>query len=126
MKNINIKVLEEDISLKEFCVNHNLESEIVSKYLGGELEYYRYGRVIDNGKDLFYIAEGNYDCVIIKATGEKYILNTEIQDFPSEIRYEYFFDNDLVVSYDANEDCSVDFLFEFSTERYVGFLKTNL
>lgn len=36
-----------------------------------------------------------------------------------------FFDNDLVVSYDANEDCSLDFLFEVSTERSVGFFKTN-
>lgn len=34
-----------------------------------------------------------------------------------------FFDNDLAVNYDANEDCSLDFLFEFSTERSVGFLK---
>lgn len=125
MKDINIKVLEKDISLKEFCIKYNLELETVSKLLKDELEYYRYGKVINNGRDLFYISERNYDCTIIKVTGEKYILDTEIQDFPSEIRYEYFFDNDLVVSYDANEDCSLDFLFEFSTERNVGFLKTN-
>lgn len=125
MKDINIKVLEKDISLKEFCTKYNLELETVSKLLKDELEYYRYGKVINNGRDLFYISERNYDCTIIKVTGEKYILDTEIQDFPSEIRYEYFFDNDLVVSYDANEDCSLDFLFEFSTERNVGFLKTN-
>ena len=125
MKNISINVLDEDISLKNFCIKYNVEIETISRKLKDEIEYYRCGKAIDNGKDLFYISERYYDCTIIKATGEKYILNTEIEEFPSEIRYEYFFDNDLVVSYDANEDCSLDFLFEFSSERSVGFFKTN-
>lgn len=120
----DIKIVKEDMSLEEVCKEYNIALETVEKLIYDEIDCYCYGKIYDNGKDLFYLSDMNYRCLIIKLTGEKYILNTQEEDFPSEIYYEDYFNNDIILSYDANEDHSLDFLFEFSTERYEGFEKT--
>lgn len=106
--------------LSDVCLMYGLDFEKIKNITQGDFD----GSVYNNGINDFFTIENDTQVFIIKLNGEKRIYCTK--EFPSPCLIEYFDNGEVIASHCANEDGTIDFIFDYISERAINFFVEEL